>query len=278
MTTRSALEDWELQAVCDAVYRESGMRFATTKRDFIERRVADRMAAAGATSVEGYLRRLRGDGGERDALVSAFTINETYFYREPHQFATMAKDLLPDIVLRRRPGDKIRIWSCPCSTGEEPYSIAIWLLENWPLVDAYNVEIVGSDLDRQAIGQALEGLYSDRALSRLPDDLREAYFNPPRRHRRQLIKDLRESVTFTHANLMDPGSLTAQGRFDLIFCRNVLIYFDDTARETAARHLFDRLEPGGYLCLGHTESMSRISDQFITRRFADSVVYQRAPA
>jgi chemotaxis protein methyltransferase CheR len=179
------------------------------------------------------------------------------------------------LITTRRPGDKIRIWSAPCSTGEEAYSIAIWLLENWRMVDAYNVEIIGSDIDTRVLEAAHHGLYGERALSRLPADVIEAYFDHPHRHRRQIINDLRESVTFTQANLVDGASLASQGVFDVIFCRNVLIYFDDESRLVAARNLYDRLAPGGYLCLGHTESMARISDRFLVRRFEDAIVYQR---
>jgi chemotaxis protein methyltransferase CheR len=275
MTLARALEPHELQTVCDLVYRESGMRFATTKRDYIERRVATRMKAVGAASVGAYLALLRVAPEEREAVVSAFTVNETYFYREEHQLACLSRDLLPGLAAKRRPGEKIRIWSCPSSTGEEPYSIAIWLLENWALVDAYNVEIIGSDIDAHALAAAREGMYSQRALARLPQAVQDGYFEPSNGHRRQIIQDLRESVTFTRANLMEPASLEAHGRFDVIFCRNVLIYFDDAARIAAAESLFDRLVDGGYLCLGHSESMNRISERFLARRFDDALVYQR---
>jgi chemotaxis protein methyltransferase CheR len=199
---------------------------------------------------------LRADPEERERLINAFTVNETYFYREEHQLACLSRSLLPDLITTRRPGDKIRIWSAPCSTGEEAYSIAIWLLENWRMVDAYNVEIIGSDIDTRVLEAAHHGLYGERALSRLPPEVIEAYFEPAHRHRRQIINDLRESVIFTQANLVDGPSLAAQGTFDVIFCRNVLIYFDDESRLVAARNLYDRLAPGGYLCLGHTESMT----------------------
>lgn len=265
----------ELQAIVVAVYRETGMQFSSAKRDFIERRMGVRLAASGAASVATYLRGLRGDRAERDALVSAFTVNETYFYREEHQLACLSRDLLPDLAAHRRAGDKIRIWSLPCSTGDEPYSIALWLLENWAMVDAYNVEIVGSDIDAAALQDAREGVYSERALARLPSAVREAYFETAHRHHRQIIQDLRESVTFTSANLIARETLAGQGRFDVIFCRNLLIYFDEASRVIAADNLYDRLADGGYLCLGHTESMGRISDRFATRRFADAVVYQR---
>jgi chemotaxis protein methyltransferase CheR len=265
----------ELERLTDFLYRHTGMRFGAAKRYYIERRIADRMAATGSPSFPVYFGLLRSDDREREALINAFTVNETYFYREEHQLACLSRALLPDLITSRRPGDKIRIWSAPCSTGEEAYSIAIWLLENWRMVDAYNVEIVGSDIDTRALDDARAGLYGERALARLPEDVRRGYFEPARRRYWQLIDDLRESVTFTKANLVDGSSLAAQGAFDIIFCRNVLIYFDDASRLTAANNLYDHLAPGGYLCLGHTESMNRISERFVTRRFDDAIVYQR---
>jgi chemotaxis protein methyltransferase CheR len=266
--------DDELERLREYLYRQTGMWFGETKRYYIERRLADRLAHVGGTFA-GYMSLLRIDGEERQALVNAFTVNETYFYREEHQLVCLGRDLLPDIVSRRQPGDKVRIWSLPCSTGEETYSIALWLLENWRMVDAYNIEIVGSDIDTHALDAARAGAYGERALARLPDAVREDYFEPAKRHRRRIIGDLRESVAFTHANLVDGASLREQGAFDVIFCRNVLIYFDEASRLTAAQNLYDRLRPGGYLCLGHTESMSRIDDRFTVRRFEDAVVFQR---
>jgi chemotaxis protein methyltransferase CheR len=268
----------DLKKVCEFLYRQTGMQFGENKRYYIERRLADRIVATHCPDFAAYFSQLRADPAEREALINAFTVNETYFYREEHQLACLSRSLLPDLITSRRPGDKIRIWSAPCSTGEEAYSIAIWLLENWRMVDAYNVEIVGSDIDTRALHAAHEGLYGERALSRLPPEVVESYFEPSRRHRRKLINDLRESVTFTQANLVDGPSLAGQGRFDVIFCRNVLIYFDDASRSVAAKNLYDRLNPGGYLCLGHTESMTRISDRFLVRRFEDAVVFQRPGA
>ncbi len=265
----------DLQQVCDFLYQQTGMLFGESKRYYIERRVTDRVLTTGAASFAVYFDRLRSNPAEREKLINAFTVNETYFYREDHQLACLGRSLLPDLITSRRPGDKIRIWSAPCSTGEEPYSIAIWLLENWRLVDAYHIEIVGSDIDTQALEAARQGRYGERALSRLSPDLLEAYFEPAQHQYWQILHDLRESVTFSHANLIDRASLAPQGTFDVIFCRNVLIYFDDEARLLAADNLYDRLKPGGYLCLGHSEAMSRISGRFTTRRFEDAIVYQR---
>ena len=221
---------------------------------------------------------VRVGGPETEQLINSFTVNETYYYREDSQLRCLSRSLLPDIVSTRRPGDLVRIWSIPCSTGEEPYSIAIWLLENWELVDVYNIEIVGSDIDTQVLREATLGEYGERSLSRLPPDIVKRYFQTVRDGRWQIINDLRESVKFTQANLVDPVTTAAQGRFDIIFCRNVLIYFDDASRLAASHNLFQALNPGAYICLGHSESMSRISDRFDVRRFEDAIVYQRPEA
>jgi chemotaxis protein methyltransferase CheR len=265
----------EIHRLCAFLYQRTGMIFGESKRYYIERRIAERMTATGTRSFPAYFSYVESDPKEVEHLINVFTVNETYFYREEHQFHCLGRSLLPSIVEARRPGDLVRIWSVPCSTGEEPYSIAIWLLENWPLVDAYHIEIVGSDIDTRVLDEALDGDYGERALSRLSPEVVERYFEPRGDGQRRLIQDLRESVRFTQANLVDTASVAAQGRFDIVFCRNVLIYFDDASRLLAANNLYDALRPGGYICLGHTESMTRISKRFRLRRFEDAIVYQR---
>jgi chemotaxis protein methyltransferase CheR len=250
------------------------MVFGESKRYYIDRRISDLMTASGAVTAKAYLLLLKSDEREVEKLINSFTVNETYFYREEHQLACLSRSLLPEIVRSKGPGDRIRIWSMPCASGEEPYSIAIWLLENWNLVDAYNIEIVGSDIDTDILKQAREGVYGERSLSRLSPGVVSQYFEPLGGLKYRLIKDLRESVVFTKANLMEGGSLASFGRFDVIFCRNLLIYFDEAARAKAADNLYDLLTPGGYICLGHTESMGRISERFEAVRFPDAIVYR----
>ena len=265
----------ELERLCSFIYRRTGMSYGESKRYYIERRLSQGMERTGAPTVTAYIALLRIDGPEAEQLINSVTVNETYFYREEHQLRCLSRSLMPEIVAQRGPGDLVRLWSVPCSTGEEPYSIAIWLLENWALVDAYNIEIVGSDVDTEVLSAALEGSYGERALARLPAEIVERYFEPPRGRCRRIIGDLRESIQLTSVNLVEADSMAAQGQFDAIFCRNVLIYFDDASRAAAARHLLTALNPGGFLLLGHTESMTRISDRFDVRRFEDAIVYQR---
>ncbi|RFZ82614.1 protein-glutamate O-methyltransferase CheR [Shinella sp. WSJ-2] len=264
----------DLEEICTIIYKRSGMVFGETKRYYIERRVTDLIRQRKAQTVRNYISLLRGDRRETELLINSFTVNETYFYREQHQLACLSNSILPEIIRSKGAGDRIRIWSMPCSSGEEPYSIALWLLENWHLVDAYNIEIVGSDIDTAILQQAVGGYFGQRSLSRLSADILERYFEPEEDQQRRLIGDLRESVTFAKGNIIDRQSLAALGRFDVIFCRNLLIYFDEVARETAAHNLHALLQPGGYICLGHTESMSRISETFEPVRFPDAIVYR----
>jgi len=265
----------DLQRFCEFLYNRVGIQLGESKRYFIERRLFDRFAKTDSPDFSHYFQRLRSDPAEAAAAISAFTVSETYFNREDHQFHCLTESILPEVIAGKRPGDKIRLWSLPCSTGEEPYSLSIWLLENWRLVDAYHVEIVGSDVDTAALAAARAGRYGPRSLSRLSPEIIRDYFDPPHHGIRPIIEDLRESVIFTAANLVDAASMRANGVFDVIFCRNVLIYFDDTSRARAAGNLWSCLRPGGFICLGHTESMSRMNDQFELRRFPRAIVYQR---
>jgi chemotaxis protein methyltransferase CheR len=272
----AALTEEEFRRLCEFLYRRTGMVFTEAKRYYVERRVTERMSATQSGSFGSYFARLRSDAqGEIELFVNAFTVNETYFYREDHQLSCLTHDLLAARLEHRRNAGPIRIWSVPCSTGEEPYSIAIWLLENWALVDKYEIEIVGSDIDTEVLALAREGVYGKRALMRLSPQLIEKYFAEGARETWKILDDLRESVRFTTANIVEAAETRPHGQFDVIFCRNVLIYFDDASRRTAAENLYENLHPGGFICLGHTESMSRISPLFEVARFADAIVYQR---
>ncbi len=268
----------EFRRLCEFLYRRTGLAFTEAKRYFVERRIEERMRVTGAVPFASYYARLLNDvRGEVEQLVNAITINETFFYREEHQLRCLTRDLLTRRVAAKRQGEPLHIWSVPCSTGEEPYSIAMWLLENWPQVDSYDIEIVGSDIDTRVLEAAREGRYGKRPLVRLSSDLVGKYFQAIDDENWQIIDALRHSIRFTSVNLIEAGAMRAHGRFDVIFCRNVLIYFDDRSRRIAAENLYETLLPGGYLCLGHSESMSRISPLFEVCRFSDAIVYQRPP-
>lgn len=276
MPERPTLTEDEFRRLCEYLYRRTGMIFTEAKRYYVERRVWERMAATESPSFTSYFARLRTNTqDEIQQFVNAFTVNETYFYREDYQLKCLTNDLLAERLGDKPIVDSIRIWSAACSTGEEPYSIAIWLLENWPRVDQHFIEIVGSDIDTRVLELARAGIFSKRALMYVPPELIGKYFDALPGERWQIAAPLRDSVSFTSVNLVEPDQTRRHGQFDVIFCRNVLIYFDDASRRIAAENLYENLLPGGFICLGHTESMSRISPLFEVRRFADAIVYQR---
>lgn len=266
----------EFQKFAEFFYRKTGIHFDDSKRYFVDKRLVDRIEATGAENFRAYFVALRfeADGRELQQLVNTMTVNETYFFREAYQFDCMVNGMLDEIAERKRPGGRIRIWSVPSSTGEEPYSIAIYLLERWSRINDYEVEILSSDIDTRVIEAAQQGVYSARSVANLPQPYLKKYFS---RHGEdwKISRDLVDSVEFSLVNLSDPNDTRRFRDIDLIFCRNLLIYFDDLSRRVAAEAMFDAMSPGGFICLGHSESMSRISSLFKMRRFPDALVHQK---
>lgn len=267
----------EYQLFCDFLRARTGLSFTEAKRYFVDRRLAERMRAVGVADIHQYLDLIRTEGerGELQQLVNAMTINETYFFRERYQLECLINSALEEIV-RNRPADRpVRIWSAGCSTGEEPYSIAITLLENWKRVDDFDIEIHACDIDSSVLQRAIDGIYEERSLHLLPHDLRARYFLEHGPGRWRIIAGLRESIDFTLTNIADPRQSREYRDFDIIFCRNLLIYFDELGQREAATLFYEALRPGGFICLGHSESMSRMSSLFIPRRFPDAILHQK---
>jgi chemotaxis protein methyltransferase CheR len=172
-------------------------------------------------------------------------------------------------------GEPVRLLSLPSSTGEEPYSICIRLLEEWPDMDRVDVNVVAGDIDTRVLAAARAGVYGVRSLQRMPERLLRKYFLPAAGDAHRIVDDLRQAVDFRKINICDVIGMQAYREFDVIFCRNLLIYFDEVSCRTAAENLFGALRPGGFVFLGHSESMSRISPIFTPRRFPEGIAYQR---
>ena len=258
-------------------YRRTGIRFEASKRYFVDKRLIERIEATGTGSFRGYFTMLRfqASGEELQQLTNAMTVNETYFLREEYQFKCLVDSILPQIVQRRVGTDAIRIWCIPSSSGEEAYSVAMYLLENWAGIEEWDVEIISSDIDTSILRRARAGRYSARSVQYLPESWLKKYFKSVR-DEYQLCDDLRQAVEFTRVNLAEPADTLGYRNFDVIFCRNLLIYFDDASRKTASETFYDALNPGGYLCLGHSESMSRISSLFEVHKFPEAIVYLKS--
>jgi chemotaxis protein methyltransferase CheR len=219
--------------------------------------------------------RFQASGEEVQQLINCMTVNETYFYREEYQFEVMVENVMNEIAANKKDKTDIRIWSIPSSTGEEPYSIALYLLEHWPQIQHLDVEIVSSDIDSKVLQACHAGVYNERSVKHLPERTLKKYFTRTAQGNFQLSKDIRDAVKFSQVNLSDINETKAYRNFDLIFCRNLLIYFDDESRREAANVFFDALNPGGFIFLGHSESMSRISSLFKVKKYPKAIVYQR---
>jgi len=274
------LTDHELSEIRMLIEERTGIHFDESRERFLSTRVREHMHERGYTRATELLRAVRKTNVEYDSLLERMLTQETSFFRYPAVFEAFEKRVLPEIHVSKfwKNPRTLRVWSAGCSTGEEPYSIAIWLMENWSLVDTYNIEIVGSDIDTRALQAAAEGVYGERALARLSRDVIERYFQRVAGDEYRIDPGLRNSIEFTRANLIDATDMARYRDFDIVFCRNVLIYFDDASRRLAAENLYDCLRPGGYICLGHSETMSRISPLFDVCRFSEAIIYQRPEA
>lgn len=258
-------------------YRRTGIYFDDSKRYFVDRRLAERIRAHGDTQFRRYFTFLRfqASGEEFQVLTNLMTVNETYFFREASQLRCLVESILPEIVARKQPTQPVRIWCVPSSSGEEPYSMAIHLLESWPALASWNVEITASDIDTDVLAAAARAVYAKRSVQHVPAPLLGKYFEPCGQGSYALRESIKSVIDFTQVNIADLEQTRSYRGFDVIFCRNLLIYFDDLSRRKAAEMFFDALSPGGFICLGHSESMSRITPIFHVRKFPQNIVYQR---
>jgi chemotaxis protein methyltransferase CheR len=258
-------------------YRKTGILFDEAKRYFVDKRLIERIKATDSDDFRDYFATLRfqASGAELQMLTNLMTVNETYFFREAYQFECLVNSMLAETLRQKKKGDTIRIWSIPSSTGEEPYTIAMYLLEKWPKLNDYEVEIFSSDIDTHVLDAARTGLYAQRAVQLVPADFLRKYFTSAKSGLWQINQDLRDSVEFSRVNLMNSAETRMFRDVDVIFCRNLLIYFDDASRRSAADTFYEVLSPGGFICLGHSESMSRITNLFTVRKFPETIVYQK---
>jgi len=271
------INDSEFSRFRDFFYRKTGIRFEDSKRYFVDKRLIERMRLTGHKLFRSYFTELRfqTSGIELQELINVMTVNETYFFREEYQFECLVESVLNEVVKNKAPEDVIRIWSIPSSTGEEPYSIAIYLLEFWDKIDEYDVEIISSDIDTHVLEKCAKGVYSPRSVKPLPKTILNRYFKQKGKDEFQIDEDLRESIEFTQVNLSDSSQTRHYRNIDVVFCRNLLIYFDEASRRQASDVFFDALNSGGYIFLGHSESMSRISSLFKVKKFPKAITYQK---
>lgn len=275
------LTDANFERFREYFYRQTGIQFTPAKRYFVDKRVKACIEASGEGDFATWLAVLR--GGKRpdliQVMINRFTVNETYFLREDAQFDALMQSVLPEIGAQcLRDGNPVRILSLPCATGEEPYSIALRLLEEWPLIDDVDVQIYAADIDSHALEHARRGRYGTRSLQRVPKPWLNKHFKAVGDGHWQVRDEIRSAIEFRLLNICDTAQMRGLADFDAVFCRNVLIYFDEVSSRRAAENLYGVLRPGGYLFLGHSESMSRISPIFTPCRLPAGIAYQRPRA
>jgi chemotaxis protein methyltransferase CheR len=259
------------------IYLHLGLHFEDKKSYFLQKRVEKRMEVLGYRDPQEYVFQLcyaDPDGKEMQALANLITTNETYMFREFEQLQAFADCCLPEVLSAKqaRGEQKLRIWCAGCSSGEEAYTLAIILQEVFPQSQFWECEIVATDIDENMLAQAAKGRYWWRSVRDVPPDYLDKYFI--KEGESYLLRPKATNlVRFQHLNLHDRMMMRGMRNFDFIFCRNVLIYFDDISRKTAVDGFYNSLNRGGYIFLGHSESIGRISSAFRLKRVETHLVY-----
>lgn len=274
---RMSLEEFRL--LRDLIRGRFGIHFEDGMRYLLEHRLQRRCEERLCRSFREYEQFLRYDPSapeELDAVVEILTTNETYFFRESYQLETFTEEVLPEILKRKRAEGKksLRIWSAGCSSGEEPYTLAM-LLAREPSLHGWEWEVFATDISRRALTQARSARYRRHAFRAGVPEWANRFLPLSGNGERTVSEDIRRRVTFAAINLMDADRLSLVRRLDAIFCRNVLIYFDEASRRKTVELFWEKLQPGGFLFLGHSESLINLSTRFQLRHFAKDMIYQR---
>lgn len=267
------LSDTEFDRIRALIRTMTGITMSDTKRQLILRRIATRLKALGMTSIPDYMDILEsGNTEEVEHFTNAITTNLTSFFRENHHFEFLQKTVLPDIVAAKERGSRrLRIWSAGCSTGEEPYSIAMTLNGALPSIGSWDAKVLCTDIDTEVLATAKAGIYPAERLEQVPAALVKKWFDQNGDEVRATT-ELKKCLAFKQLNLM--GQWPMRGKFDVIFCRNVVIYFDKPTQRILMDRYANMLEDEGYLILGHSESLNNVSDRF---NLVGKTIYQKKP-
>ena len=274
------ISDAEFAQLRDFIYAQSGIYVADNRKYLVENRLATRLKELNLKSFAEYHAYLQYDAGRRQELNRLFeviTTNETSFYRNPPQLKVFQDMVLKDVLdkLKAQRQKKLRIWSAGCSTGEEPYTIAIILHEVLRAdLPGWDIRITANDLSEAVLSQARQGVYSEYALRTTPKEIVTRYFvqDGPNFKLKPEVKRL---VAFGQINLSDRTQLKRVERSHIVFCRNVIIYFDDDMKKSVISAFYDNLLPGGHLLIGHSESLHNISRAFRPKHYPGAIIYSK---
>ena len=273
------MSEEEFRLLRDFIHERFGLFFEDGQRASLRARLAGRLQSLDLQSFEDYYQYLRFGPQRQEELshmVSHLTNNETYFFREQAQLQVFSEHVLRAIKDKKaRSGERtLRLLSAGCSTGEEVHTIAMIVYDSGQFFWNWDVQVTGLDVDEAALDKARRGLYHQNSFRAMSAAQLERHFT--RQGAAAQVKDgVRRLVSFRQGNLLDPASFAGLSPLDVIFCRNVLIYFSDAAILRAVRQFHELLAPGGYLFLGHAESLSRVTDIFTPIRFQGAMVYQK---
>jgi chemotaxis protein methyltransferase CheR len=262
----------QFDAICNLLYNTSGIKLSAGKEGLVKARLMKRLRQLNLIDFDAYLNHVRGEpsGRELAIMIDALTTNKTSFFRENEHFRFVRETLIPEFRKNQR---SVRIWSAGCSTGEEPYSMAMLLSQEWPEVIRCDVRILATDISNRVLQKAREGVYSEEVVADLDRSLLFRYLEPVKEGANKLyrVKDeLRTLIRFARLNLMAPWPM--RGPFDLIFCRNVMIYFDKATQKKLVRRFWENLAPNGCLFVGHSESLTAFSSDY---RYVQPALYQK---
>jgi chemotaxis protein methyltransferase CheR len=270
------LTEHELSELRMLIEERTGICFDESREPFFSTRVREHLAAQKLAGGTELLRVIRKTNVEYEAFLERLLTQETSFFRYPGVYEAFEKRVLPELHTKKFWKDPrtLRVWSAGCSTGEEPYSIAITIADALSFSDTWKLEILATDVSRNALKRADLGIYAGRSVASVSPKQLETHFTKVKEGH-QVKPRLKKMVTFTHMNL---ASAVYVGRMDLIFCMNVLIYFSEERRRALVQRFFDSLEPGGYLFLGHSESISKMPVKFQAIVLNDCILYRKPTA
>ena len=253
-----------------------GLYFDDSSLYLIEKRLSRRVKSHNLNDFRDYYRFIRYDKNteeELSAIMDILTVNETYFFREQNQLKAFSEEILEEMKETLKDRKTLRIWSAGCSSGEEPYTIAMHINEK-DSFNGWNIEIYGSDINQRVLQTARKGTYMKNSFRTTDPYYLKKYFSEE--NGAFTINDrIKKHVNFSYLNLLDPVKTRFMGKMDVIFCRNVLIYFDNESRRRVIENFYDRLVDGGYLLLGHAESLINISTAFKLKHLKNDMVYQK---
>jgi chemotaxis protein methyltransferase CheR len=263
----------ELAEIRALIEQRSGIVFDLSRERFFSTRIREHMAAKKIGHGADLLRQMRSSNVEYDALLERLLTQETSFFRYPSVFNALEKKVLREMHTKKfwETPRSLRVWSAGCATGEEPYTVAMTICDSLEFAEAWNLHILATDISRQALQHAERGIYPERELEAVTPRQKEAYFT--RLGEDFMVRPrIRNMVSFVQMNL---AQSVYMGRFDIIFCMNVMIYFSDERCSALIRRFYEYLEPGGYLFVGHAESVAKAGVKFDTAVFDDCILYQK---